>query len=313
MSRPSPAPLLTRSEATASVLPPLLVAAERVAASVAHGIHGRRRSGPGEAFWQFRRYGAGDTPGAIDWRRSAKSDPLYVREYEWEAAQTVWLHCDLSPSMDYASDRNLPTKKLRAMELTLALASLLIRGGERIALAGVDTRPGQGRAALTRMALTLARMALEQGEGGSPWTLPAARHARLVLIGDLLDPLEDLRGGLRGLVSQGVRGHFLQVLDPAEETLPFEGRIRFDGLEGEAPVLVNRAEDLRGRYQRRLRAHRESLASLARRAGWDFSLHHTDQAPRTALLALYQALSSPVSSLGRDQAPSPEQGEIGTP
>jgi uncharacterized protein (DUF58 family) len=264
------------------------VAAERVAAAVAHGVHGRRRSGPGEAFWQFRRYGDGDTPGAIDWRRSAKSDPLYVREYEWEAAQTVWLHCDLSPSMDYASNRNLPSKKLRAMELTLALASLLVRGGERIALAGVDTRPGQGRAALTRMAL-----ALERGEVGSPWTLPAARHARLVIIGDLLDPLEDLRGGLRRLVSQGIRGHFLQVLDPAEETLPFEGRIRFDGLEGEAPVLANRAEDLRGRYQRRLKAHRDSLASLARRAGWDFSLHHTDQPPRTALLALHQALSSP--------------------
>jgi uncharacterized protein (DUF58 family) len=293
MSPAPDAPLLTRAEATASVLPPLLVAAERVAASVVHGIHGRRRSGPGEAFWQFRRYTLGDTPGAIDWRRSAKSDPLYVREYEWEAAQTVWIHCDTSPSMDFTGSRERPSKRRRAMELALALAALLVRGGERIALAGVDSRPGQGRAALTRMALSL-----ERGEGAAPWDAPAARHARLVVIGDLLDPLEDVRGGLRRMVSQGVRGHFLQVLDPAEETLPYEGRVRFDGLEGEAPVLADRAEDLRDRYRRRLLAHRESLASLARRSGWDFSLHHTDQPPRAALLALHQALAGP--GVGRD-------------
>ncbi|MBK1663707.1 DUF58 domain-containing protein [Rhodospirillum rubrum] len=286
------ASLLDRAEAAGARLPPLLVAAERVASSVIHGIHGRRRAGPGEAFWQFRRYQQGDSPAVIDWRRSAKSDPVFVREYEWEAAQAVWLGCDLSASMDYASRTDLPSKALRARELTLALAVLLARGGERIALAGHDGRPGQGRPALVRMALALERGAAAEGAPPpSPWSASLARHARAVIIGDLLDPVEDLRAGLGRMTANGVTGHLLQVLDPAEETLPFEGRVRFEGLEGEAPLLADRVEDLRARYRQRLLAHRETVGLIARRAGWTFAVHHTDSSPQTALLGLYQALA----------------------
>ena len=139
--------------AAAAALPPLLVAAERVAATVAQGVHGRRRVGQGETFWQFRHYQPGDAASRIDWRESAKSQRLYVRETEWEAAQSVWLWRDASPSMDYASaSRRLPTKRERA-ELILRWRSprLLVRGGERVTLLGSgpagSTRPRGARAA----------------------------------------------------------------------------------------------------------------------------------------------------------------------
>src|SRR6266852_6611266 len=92
-----------RGEQLASRLPPLLVAAERVATTVAQGVHGRRRVGQGESFWQFRQYEPGDAAQRIDWRESAKSQRLYVRETEWEAGQRVWLWRDASPSMDWSS------------------------------------------------------------------------------------------------------------------------------------------------------------------------------------------------------------------
>ncbi len=333
----SPAPLLERTEAMASSLPALLVAARRIAATVAVGTHGRRRAGPGEAFWQFRRYQAGDSPAQVDWRRSARGDPLFVREFEWEAAQSVWIGVDGSGSMAYSSHRDLPPKAQRARELALALAVLLIRGGERVALAGHDSRPAQGRAALLRMATTLERSGtttlersgtttlersgtttlersgattlersgattlersgattLERSVPDSapdPWTAPISRHGRMVLFSDLLEPVEDLRKALRRMTANGIGGQLVQVLDPAEETLPFDGRVRFAGLEGEADVLIDRAEDVRKQYQRRLTAHRDAVAALARRAGWGFTLHHTDQPPQTALLSLYQTLS----------------------
>ena len=109
----------------AASLPPLMVAAERVAATVAQGVHGRRRIGVGETFWQFRQYEYGDRPETIDWRQSAKSDRVFVREMEWEAAQSIWLWRDLSHSMDWRSGANHPTKRERADLLTLALAALL--------------------------------------------------------------------------------------------------------------------------------------------------------------------------------------------
>ena len=71
-------------------LPPLMVQADHLAASVSLGVHGRRRAGMGESFWQFRRYASPDSSSAIDWRQSAKSQHIFVREREWEAAQTIW-------------------------------------------------------------------------------------------------------------------------------------------------------------------------------------------------------------------------------
>src|SRR5206468_10379746 len=153
---PAPAALRDRAEQAAAVLPPLLVAAERVAVTVSQGVHGRRRVGQGETFWQFRQYEPGDAATRIDWRESAKSQRLYVRETEWEAAQSVWLWRDASSSMDYSSagyiaDAGWPTKRNRAELILVALASLLVRGGERLTLLGSGVAPMSGRVALSRL------------------------------------------------------------------------------------------------------------------------------------------------------------------
>ncbi len=281
-----------QAEVLAAGLPPLLVAAERVAATVSQGVHGRRRVGQGETFWQFRRYQPGDGAGSIDWRQSAKRDPLYVRENEWEAAQSVWLWRDSSPSMRYRSSHELPEKSARADILLLALASLLTRGGEHVALLGSAKAPAPGRAALKR----IAAMMDEPGHNREslPGFEPLPRYGRVVIIGDFLVPLEELKELMDSFCCRGVRGHLLKVMDPAEETLPFEGRVIFEGLEGEKEVLLPRTEAVRGDYRRNVAAHHRGLAGLAGAAGWTFASHRTDHAPETALLALFQALSRPL-------------------
>src|SRR6202521_4730627 len=145
-----------RAEELVATLPPLLVAAERVATTVAQGVHGRRRVGQGDSFWQFRQYQPGDAAGRIDWRESAKSQRVYVRETEWEAAQSVWLWRDGSGSMDYSSAADIaggdwPTKRARAELILVALACLLVRGGERLSLLGSGIAPLSGRIALSRL------------------------------------------------------------------------------------------------------------------------------------------------------------------
>lgn len=279
--------LRNQAEALAAPLPPLLVEAERVAATVVQGTHGRRRTGPGESFWQFRRYQPGDAATAIDWRQSAKSDPLYVRETEWAAAQSVWLWVDPSPSMRWRSRSDLPEKYGRGAVLALALATLLTRGGERVGLLDQAMAPAPGRAALLRLALAL--------EAAKPdATLPELglpRHSHVVLVSDFLSPLESLDGMLRHLAGGGVHGHLLQLLDPAEETLPYQGRLRFAGLEGEGELLVPGVESLRGAYAERLAGHRAGLAAIARALGWSFATHRTDAPARTTLISLHALLS----------------------
>lgn len=278
-----------RAEQLAAHLPPLLVAAERVAAVIAQGVHGRRRVGTGETFWQFRRYHPGDEVGRIDWRQSAKSMRVFVRENEWEAAESVWLWCDTSPSMRFASHLATAAKVDRARLLLLALAVLLVRGGEHVALLGADRRPSTGRATLTRMAHVLG---VDDAPSGSlPPLIDLPRYAQVVVIGDLLSPIEDIEAMVRHFTNRGVRGYLFQVLDPAEETLPFAGHTLFEGLEDEGSMLTRRAEDLRRDYVQRLADHRWALAQLARAARWRIGSHHTDRPAQEALLALYMALA----------------------
>ncbi|OHC76093.1 MAG: hypothetical protein A3G18_05580 [Rhodospirillales bacterium RIFCSPLOWO2_12_FULL_58_28] len=277
-----------RAEALAAKFPPLLVAAERVAATVAQGVHGRRRVGQGETFWQFRRYQQGDSARRIDWRQSAKSQPVYIRETEWAAAESVWLWRDASFSMDYRSSTKLPSKAERAKLLLPALASLLIRGGEHVALLGSGRPPTAGRAVLNHLAEAMEKV---DDMTGLPAFEFLPRQGRIVLIGDFLSPLEEVEAAVSAFAARGVRGHLMQILDPAEETLPFSGRVRFQGMEGEQSVLIPRVESVREDYRRVFAGHHDGLAALARSLGWSFAVHHTDRPPETALLALFMALS----------------------
>ena len=281
--------LRQRAEQLAATLPPLLVAADRVAATVAQGVHGRRRVGQGETFWQFRQYEFGDPPQLIDWRQSAKADRVYVRELEWEAAQSVWLWHDASPSMAWRSHNSLPEKRERAEVLTLALAILLLSAGEHVALLETGMRPVTGRGALPRLAALMQRH--DGTEADLPPAYPLPRHAHVVLMGDLLGPLEETDRLIRHYVERGIRGYLLQILDPAEEDLPYDGRVRFEGLQGEDDWLLSRVEGVRGDYKERLAAHQDGLESIARVTGWRYLRHRTDHAPQSALLALYTALS----------------------
>ena len=291
-----PSPTLNRSLELAGTLPALMVAADRVAATVIQGVHGRRRVGQGDAFWQYRQFRDGDSASRIDWRQSARSRALFVRETEWEAAASVWLWRDASPSMQYASLRGIDTKAVRAELITLALASLLTDAAERIALLGTGMRPLSGRVAARRIAETMmeetrAVEARTRTLSSLPPMMPLPAHGTVVLVSDWLDPLEQIEPVIRYYASAGVRGHIVQVLDPAEEDLPFDGHVKFEGLEAEGQHTVRRVETVRTAYGARLAAQRDGLQRLARPANWTVHYHRTDRPPQTILLALYLAMA----------------------
>jgi len=284
-----------RAEALGASLPPLLVAAKRVAATVASGVHGRRRVGQGDAFWEYRPLLPGESPRRADPRASAKAARPFVRETEWEAAQTALLWRDGSASMRWRSGASLPTKVERAELLLLALAALLLRGGERIALLDGAPRSRAGRAGLDAVAEQLATASRQEagvsGDDGLPPAVPLPRFARAVLIGDFLAPLDRIKERIAGMAGAGVGGHVLQVLDPAEAALPYAGRVRFRGLEGEADHLIANVEGVKDAYAAALAAQQQGLAGLCAAAGWSFAVHRTDHPPEPALLGLHAALS----------------------
>jgi len=182
-----------------------------------------------------------------------------------------------------------PPKRERAVLLALALASLLLRAGEHVRLLGAAPHPAAGRQALLAVATLLSQEAVR--ESPLPPAARPPRHARLVLIGDFLDPLEHLRAAMAPFAAIPVASHILQILDPAEADLPFRGRVRFEGVRGARGILVPRVEDIRAQYRQRLEAHIGGIAAIATAAGGRAGFHRTDHAPGSALLALYEALA----------------------
>jgi len=287
--------LREQAEALTEAMPPLVTEAEHVASTIAQGVHGRRRTGMGETFWQYRRYREGDTASSVDWRHSARSSHLFVRETEREAAESIWIWRDGSASMDYASDFAPCSKKDLATVLALALSSLLVQGGESVAALGHGFAPAPGRAALRRMAHALLDAPQDGDDEARSASLPPAeripRFAQVVLISDFLSPADEIVARMKAYAAEGIRGHMIQVLDPAEEDLPFSGRTEFEGIEEELRLMVGRAQNLREAYHQRLEIHRNRIVEMARRVEFTFATHRTDRGPQTALLALYSALS----------------------
>jgi uncharacterized protein (DUF58 family) len=266
-------------------LPDLIAAAREISASVMHGVHGRRRAGVGETFWQFRPFSSSESAQRIDWRRSARDDRLFVREREWEAAHTIWLWTDLAPSMTFQSSLARQSKADRAIVLGLAAADLLVRGGERVGLLGV-TRPLAVRNIVERLAEALVLEDRHSDRDGLPPDEILAARTRSVLISDFLIEPERFAARLSRLAARGARGHCVMVADPAEDAFPFTGHVEFLGVDVPERFRAGRAEAYRDDYLARLRDHRDQMIRIALRHGHTMTLHRTDRPASEALLAL---------------------------
>ena len=278
-----------QAETLAGGMPALLADAEHLAATVLLGVHGRRRSGMGDEFWQHRPAAPGDSARMIDWRRSARSDAQFVQEKEWQAAQSVTIWPDNAKSMQFSSSPKLPEKLDRARLLAMAAAILLIRGGERVALAGSGERPRQGEAQLARFAIALAQEGAAQ-DYGVPEAAGLPMQSRALFISDFLGDMGATTAALSAAAERGVRGAIVQILDPQEEAYPFDGRTIFENPGGSLSFETLKAKGLKARYQERLAQRKTALENLARNTGWQYHCHHTDASAQSALLWIYGAL-----------------------
>ncbi len=286
--RIDPAGQRQMAEGLASAMPRLAVDARRAAASVSAGIHGRRRSGQGESFWQFRPFVSGEAAARVDWRRSAREDRLHVREREWEAAQSVWLFIDRSPSMDYRSSLSPMTKAERAIILGLAAADMLVRGGEKVGLMGASPAMASRRI-IERLADVL--LAQKNSEHNLPKD-PLTPRSEALLISDFIAPLPEIEASLKALAGRGARGHLILVSDPAEVLFPFSGQTEFIDPEDGFRLRLGEAGELAASYHDKLQAHREALRRIASALGWTLTSHVTDKPASEALLRFSMAMAS---------------------
>ncbi|MBR0795560.1 DUF58 domain-containing protein [Bradyrhizobium jicamae] len=275
------------SRTLAASLPRLVLEARRIAANVIHGLHGRRRAGSGESFWQYRRFVSGEPSQRVDWRRSGRDDHLYVREQEWEAAHTVWVWADRSPSMAFASRNARDSKLERGLIVAFALAELLVAGGERVGIPGLMS-PTASRSVIDKMAETMLHD--DATRASLPPSFVPSSLAEIVVLSDFWSPLPEIAAMLAGLSSSGAHGTLIQIVDPAEETFPYSGRVEFVEPEGGGNITAGRAESWTNDYVARVALHRDQIREETNRLDWLFSTHTTSRSAAELLLYLHSGM-----------------------
>ncbi|MEL6965951.1 MAG: DUF58 domain-containing protein [Pseudomonadota bacterium] len=273
----------------AALVPDLLVEAQKIANTVVSGWHGRRRRGSGDTFWQFRPYDAGESMARIDWRRSARDDGVFVKDQEWEAAHTVWVWADNSPSMLYQSETAIVSKQSRALVLAFALTEILSRSGERVGWPGV-TNPIASRRASERIAAEIS-VTTPSEELAFPPTEGLRGRSELVVFSDFLEPVATTLEKVNAVAKRGIRGTLVHIVDPAEHAFPFRGRTEFRDPENGSKLVFGRAETVGEAYVNRFRARQQTLADECRKLGWFHIVHTTDALASTPLVAVHMRLS----------------------
>ncbi|WP_300982893.1 DUF58 domain-containing protein [Roseicyclus sp.] len=281
--------LRSRSEAVAAAAPALMADAQHLAATVLLGVHGRKRAGSGDEFWQYRPAQAGDSYRQIDWRRSALSDGHFIRQTEWQAAQAIMIGVDDGASMQFSGHKSRPEKRRRAQTLAMALAIIALRGGERVGLTHLADAPRAGNAQLMRIATALMEdhAAVDHG---TPRAQIMPLGSRAAFFSDFFGDIGMIEQAVGRAADREVKGALVQILDPDEERFPFDGRTIFESMTGAIRFETLKARGLRDAYLERLAARKTQLQEICRRTGWRYHLHHTDQPAEPTLLWLHRAL-----------------------
>ena len=125
-----------------------------------------------------------------------------------------------------------------------------------------------------------------------PPNFAPAPFSEVLLLSDLWSPVAEFRKAIGQLAANGARGHVVQVVDPAEESFPYAGRVEFVDSEGLGSVTAGRAETWRADYQALVANHRAALRAEAEQFGWSFTVHRTDKGPTDLLFAIHARMGA---------------------
>jgi Protein of unknown function DUF58 len=284
MKTPAPAPDPNSgldgvvSEALEAALPAIVMDARRAAASIVMGEHGKRRAGTGDAFWQHREWTNGESIRQIDWRRSARSDKLFVREREHQVPALLQIWCDQRRGMNWRSDETVPTKAQRALVLGLALGIATRAGGERVC--------AMGSGAPLREEGQFARILNMNGMS----FINRIVAGQVVVISDGLESAEIWSSRAKAITSVKAELFVVIVRDDAEAHFPYQGRQSFSASEGGQPVIVGRAQSAQDDYQQAYQRHMEHVRQAIRDGGGQVFLHATSAPAVPILLSLAGSL-----------------------
>jgi uncharacterized protein (DUF58 family) len=276
--------LLAEAAATTSGFQPLVLPHHAPKSVFGTGAKPARQAGGGEGYWQHRNYAFGDSTAAIDWRQSARSDALLVREQERMLPHHAYLAADPSSAMLFNSRGNLPTKNYAAQRLLLALGTLLQRGESEVRSLTHAGAPKQSLGAIAH------QLSISDWPENLPPQPPLKPRSYVFIASDFRQGQEVWQAWLRRAAARGIGGYCLQMLDPIEVDFPLYGRVRLESAEDESHLVIPAADAARPWYQEQLQANQARMEKLCTQYGWSWLSFRTDETPRAQLGAVLKAI-----------------------
>ncbi len=281
--------LREQAENSTLSLPALMIKSENIADNVIHGEHVKRKSGSGEKFWQFREYDQSDRPQDIDWRQSAKSDQIFIKQKEWQITRKVFLWCASGKTMDFRSIHTNFSKQETAQITALSIVLLLKKAKEQIGIFG-ETQTGRSEETINKIARYLYNKSKSDDFLPSEHNLTLPKHAYFIGVGDFLSPITDIEKCFKTISNQTQNAFIIQTLDPEEINLNFKGRIRFKGLN-DAEEIIDNVSSIRDNYSQRMSNHIDAIKSLCHLYGWNYVLHISDNDIENTLRYIWEMIS----------------------
>ena len=255
-----------------------------------NGIHRSPYHGFSVEFTEYRQYSPGDDPRYLDWKLYARTDRYYIKKFEDETNVRCHLLVDNSRSMEYGSLSYSKAKYANTLAATLAY--FLYMQGDAVGLLTFDAQVKEYLPARHRTGhLRHLMLALEKPAGGTATDLgaPLRRAAEvlkkrglIILITDLLAPIETLEKNLILLTASGHEVEVFQTLDPSEITFRFEKPLLFHDIESGRDLYIDPAA-ARKQYIQKMEAHNAAAKAVCQKLGIGYACVSTDRPMELAL------------------------------
>ncbi len=279
--------LFKTSDEHASLLPKIVFDSEVLSRNIIEGLHASRFSGKGEDFWQFKEYRRGDDISSIDWRKTAASSKILVKQKENETAKTIYFYFDRTKSMLFKSKNSLQSKYQAAVLLTLTLSRMFLKNRENVYHFNNKNviKCSNDLSSFTKNFL------LKENDIYYPDKSLMADNSICFIVSDFLYELKTVESFLINLKNKNVSGFLIQVLDPLEINFSVKENLILNDLETNAKLRIDESKEYKDFYDKRLDALQKGLKSLCKNSNWSYLLYDTNKNIKPVLLEIFKSIT----------------------
>jgi len=279
--------LIKSSDEVADLLPSLLSDSSLLLKNILSGLHSTRFAGKGENFWQFKEYVRGESISSIDWRKSASSKKLLMKQNEKELSKTIYLFFDKSFSMNYKSNLAKHNKLFISALLTLTLCKLFSNSKEKVFIFNSENKPIN----CSNNIHNFDKSFLFNNKKHSFPNLNLFKDKSLCFFfSDFFYDNSELKSLIIKFKNRGILGYLIQILDPIEVDFNLNSNIMLKDLETNETMVFDNDIDFSNAYKKKLANLEISLKKISLNSGWKYYRFCTNQDIRKFLINLSKTI-----------------------